>query len=203
MRRLEERAGESGAPMASGASACTSTHARRWPSGEVSACPTVRSGSSVPKSASRATRVSSDCRHPHPAAEQALLHAAEDLVAEQRTAAEEAVKVDLALRAVAEAEGHEVNGEDLEQHFAELSRRFGVDAEEIRVNFERAGQMLAVRSDVKKAKALDWLLKQVEIVDEDGNVIDRASLELSADADDADTDAAEHDNPGAPGEDAE
>lgn len=128
---------------------------------------------------------------------------AEDLVAEQRTASEEAVKVDLALRAVAEAEGHEVNGEDLEQHFVELSRRFGVDAEEIRVNFERAGQMLAVRSDVKKAKALDWLLKQVEIVDEDGNVVDRASLELSADADDADTDAAEHDNPGAPGEDAE
>ncbi len=124
----------------------------------------------------------------------------EDLVAEQRSASEEAVKVDLALRAVAEAESHEVNGEDLEQHFAELSRRFGVDADEIRANFERGGQMLAVRSEVRKGKALEWLLKQVEIVDEDGNVIDRASLELSADAG---TDAAENDNPAEPGEDAE
>jgi len=123
---------------------------------------------------------------------------AEDLVAEQRVASEEAVKIDLALRAVAEAESLDAGDDEITEHFAELARRFGADADEIRGNFERAGQMLTVRSDVKKGKALDWLLKQVGIVDEDGNPIDRASLELNADSDDT-----ENDNPAAPGEDAE
>ncbi|MGD9754892.1 MAG: trigger factor, partial [Acidimicrobiia bacterium] len=104
---------------------------------------------------------------------------AEDLVAEYRSASEQAVKVDLALRAVAEREGFEVVEEDLEKHFAELSRRFGAEAEEIRQNFERAGQMLAVRSDIKKTKALEWLLERVSLVDEDGNPIDLSSLYLS------------------------
>lgn len=123
---------------------------------------------------------------------------AEDLVAEYRSASEQAVKVDLALRAVAEREGFEVVEEDLEKHFAELSRRFGAEAEEIRQNFERAGQMLAVRSDIKKTKALEWLLERVSLVDEDGNPIDRASLDLSNDSDDT-----ENDDPAEPGEDAQ
>lgn len=127
---------------------------------------------------------------------------AEDLVAEYRTASEQAVKVDLALRAVAESEGFVVSDEDLDKHLAELARRFGGEVEEIRTNFERAGQMLAVRSDIKKGKALEWLLERVELVDEDGNPVDRASLELSADSsDDANTDDTENDNPDEPGED--
>jgi hypothetical protein len=32
---------------------------------------------------------------------------------------------------------------------------------------------------VRKRKALDWLLERVEIVDEDGQAIDRADLEVS------------------------
>jgi trigger factor len=128
---------------------------------------------------------------------------AEDLVAEQRTASEQAVKVDLALRAVADGEGFEVVEEDLENHFAELARRFGAETDEIRENFERAGQMLAVRSEIKKGKALEWLLERVEIVDEDGNAIDRSSLELPAENDDATAGATENDNPDEPGKDAE
>ena len=84
-------------------------------------------------------------------------------------AAEQAIKVDLALRAVAEAEGLEANDEDLDKHFAELARQYGMAAEEIRHNFEHAGQMLAVRSEIRKGKALDWVLERVAIVDEDGN----------------------------------
>ena len=45
--------------------------------------------------------------------------------------------------------------------------------------------MPAVRSDVKKRKAFEWLVEQVEIVDEDGNTIDRASLELPDEADES------------------
>ena len=37
--------------------------------------------------------------------------------------------------------------------------------------------MPAVRSDVKKAKALEWLVEHVEVVDEEGHPIDRADLQ--------------------------
>ena len=58
--------------------------------------------------------------------------------------------------------------------------------------------MLAIRSEIKKGKALEWLLASVEIRDEDGNVIERSSLELpAADEDD------ETENPAGPGEDAQ
>lgn len=105
----------------------------------------------------------------------------DDLVAEYRAASEQAVKVDLALRAVAEQEGFEVGDDDLERHLAELARRFGGEPTQIRENFERAGQMLAVRSDIKKSKALEWLLERVDLVDEAGNPVDRAVLELPED----------------------
>ena len=59
--------------------------------------------------------------------------------------------------------------EDLDKHFAELARQYGVAADEIRHNFEHAGQMLAVRSEIRKGKALDWVLERVSVVDEDGN----------------------------------
>ncbi len=143
----------------------------------------------------------------------------DDLVLEHRSASEHAVKVDLALRAVAESEGFEISAEDLDNHFAELARRFGGEADELRHNFVHAGQMPAVRSDIKKAKALDWLLKRVAILDEDGNPVDRAALELSQDdpsraplapggPEDATTvkteteTVNETDQPGEPGEDA-
>ncbi len=46
----------------------------------------------------------------------------------------------------------------------------------MRTQLERNDQMSAVRSDLDKRKALDWLLEHVEIVDPDGNPIDRADL---------------------------
>jgi trigger factor len=108
----------------------------------------------------------------------------EEFTAELRGTADTAVRVDLALRAVADAEGIECTDDDLE---AELSRvAEGVDetVERVRAQFERGGQISAVRSDVRKQKALDWLLERVEIVDEDGQPIDRADLEIAPDADD-------------------
>jgi trigger factor len=102
----------------------------------------------------------------------------EQLVEQHRQPSNEAIKVDLALRAVGETEGLEVTDEDLDNHFAQLARQYGMDAGEIRENFERAGQVPAVRSEILKGKALDWVLERVSVVDEDGNVVDRAALEL-------------------------
>lgn len=108
----------------------------------------------------------------------------DEVIAELRETATTAVRVDLALRAVAEAEGIECTDEDLEQEFAQVAERLNIKAKEVRRQFERAEQVPAVRSDVKKRKAFDWLLGRVEIVDEDGTTIDRADLELPDTSDD-------------------
>lgn len=112
----------------------------------------------------------------------------EDFTAELREAAVTSAKVDLALRAVAEAEQIECTDDDLEAELAEVAERVGESIARVRAEFERGGNLSAVRSDVRKRKALDWLLERVEIVDEDGHPIDRAELEVSTETDEHDTD---------------
>ena len=106
----------------------------------------------------------------------------EDLTAELREGAETSAKVDLALRAVADAESLECTDEDLDDELAGVAERVGEPVARVRAEFERGGNLSAVRSDVRKRKALDWLLERVEIVDEDGQAIDRADLEVSPDS---------------------
>jgi trigger factor len=101
----------------------------------------------------------------------------QQLVADLRAAAVPAVKADLALRAVAEAEGLEPDDEEIDDYLGKVAPRYGVDAAQLRAQLERADQMLAVRSDLRKSKALDWLVEHAEVVDEAGQPIDRALLE--------------------------
>ncbi|HET9612151.1 MAG TPA: trigger factor [Acidimicrobiales bacterium] len=103
----------------------------------------------------------------------------EQLTAELREAAETSAKVDLALRAVADAEQLECTDDDLDAELSQVAERVGESVAKVRAEFERGGNLAAVRSDVRKRKALDWLLERVEIVDEDGHAIDRADLEVS------------------------
>jgi trigger factor len=112
----------------------------------------------------------------------------EDLTAELREAAATSAKVDLALRAVAGAEQIECTDEDLDAELSDVAERVGEPVARVRAEFERGGNLAAVRSDVRTRKALDWLLERVEIVDEDGHAIDRADLEVSPDSDEHDTD---------------
>ncbi|HET9692539.1 MAG TPA: trigger factor [Acidimicrobiales bacterium] len=104
-----------------------------------------------------------------------------DVVAEWRGAAVPAVKADLALRAVADAEGIEVTDADVDAEIERLAAGYQVPAEQIRLQLERGEQMPAVRSDLKKSKALEWLIAHVEIVDAEGRPVDRAALEIDVD----------------------
>lgn len=110
----------------------------------------------------------------------------EELLAEARQAAETAARVDLALRAVADAEGIEVEPDELAAEYEQLAERLEVPVAQVREQLERGGQVPALRSDLKKRKALEWVVDRVEIVDDDGEVIDRAELELPSADDDAD-----------------
>lgn len=100
----------------------------------------------------------------------------QQLVDDLRATAAGAVKADLALRALAEAEQLDVTEEDLDLEIAQLADRMQQPAEVLRAQLEAADQMSAVRSDIRKAKALGWLMEHVEIVDEAGNLIDRDDL---------------------------
>ncbi len=100
----------------------------------------------------------------------------EQLLEELRASALEAVKADLALRAVADAEEIEVSDDELEAEVGRMAERMGQKPAQVRRALERAEQMPAVRSDLRKSKALEWLVEHVEVVDEEGHPVDRAEL---------------------------
>jgi trigger factor len=100
----------------------------------------------------------------------------QELLDEMRTGATEAVKADLALRSVAQAEGIEATDDEVDAEIARLAERMGQKPDRLRKELERADQVPAVRSDIKKGKALEWLVERVEVVDDEGQPIDRALL---------------------------
>lgn len=118
----------------------------------------------------------------------------ESFTSELRTAAEEAVKVDLALRAVVVAEGLEATDQDLEDEVAELVGQMDITIEDALEQLRSAGQLSAVRSDLAKRKALEWLVEHSEIVDEDGSPVADELLQLPVHDHDHDHDDHDHDH---------
>ncbi len=112
----------------------------------------------------------------------------EDLVAEVRVEAARSVKADLALRALADAEGLEVGDEDLASELSAMAERMEIDVAELRERLDHAGRTAAVRSEQRKAKALTWLLDHVDLVDDDGNPISRDDLRVDQGAEGEDSD---------------
>ena len=90
-----------------------------------------------------------------------------------------AIKADLALRYVAEAEGVEATDEDLEQEIVAMAQRQKVEPSKVRRALESEGRLPEVRSGIRKSKALEWLIDHTEYVDEDGRVIERSALQPS------------------------
>ena len=107
----------------------------------------------------------------------------EQLVDELREAAETSSRVDLALRAVAVAEGIDCSDEDLDAEIESVAVRVGEKPAKVRQQLERNDQIPAVRSDITKRKALEWLLDHVAIVDEHGEPVDRSLYEADHDHD--------------------
>lgn len=101
----------------------------------------------------------------------------QEMIDQLREQAATAVKADLAVRAVIEAEDITADDDEVDAEIERLAARMGQPADEIRTQLERAGQVSAVRSDVTRGKALEWLADHAEVVDPDGAPIDRSSLE--------------------------
>ena len=96
---------------------------------------------------------------------------------EYRDAAEISARVDLGLRAVAEAEGLDADPENLDIYLQALAEQAESDVSTVVEMLTGSGRMIEVRADLRKQAALDWLLERVEIIDEDGNEVDRSILE--------------------------
>jgi len=101
----------------------------------------------------------------------------DEVFEQMREPAAESVKVDLALRALAAAEGLEASDADLDGEFEQLSEGTGMPIEELRSQISTPNQLMLMKADITKRNAADWLLDHVEVVDEDGNAIDTEALE--------------------------
>ena len=100
----------------------------------------------------------------------------DQFVESMRGQSEQAVKVDLALRAVAEAESIEVDGAELDAEYGRMAMQYGQKAKEIRKAYESNDAVPELVAQIRKSKAIDWLLHHVELVDPLGAPIDRDTL---------------------------
>ena len=106
-----------------------------------------------------------------------------------REQAEVSARVDLALRAIVESEDIEVTDEELDDELMVLATQLDQPLDKIKEQLDAAGRLKAIRSDMQIRAALQWVTDRAEIVDEDGNAVDRDLLEQ----DDHDQDDADHD----------
>lgn len=115
----------------------------------------------------------------------------EDFEAGARISADRSVRLDLALRAVAAAEGLEADEDaldaELEQVVLAASRRAPSDSVEVdaaaeavrlREALAETGQLSTMRSEISKRAALEWITERVELVDPDGEAVDPDLLTL-------------------------
>ncbi|CAB4592833.1 unannotated protein [freshwater metagenome] len=110
----------------------------------------------------------------------------EQFLDDLKTTADRSARVDLALRAIALAESIEVLEEDLDIEFEAVAARVQQDSDVVRTQLTEAGHLPALKTDISKRKALDWLTESVRISDEAGNSIVFADLSV-ADDEDGDT----------------
>jgi trigger factor len=110
----------------------------------------------------------------------------EQFLDDLKTTADRSARVDLALRAIALAESIEVLEEDLDIEFEAVAERVQQDSDVVRTQLTEAGHLPALKTDISKRKALDWLTESVRISDEAGNSIVFADLAV-ADDEDGDT----------------
>ena len=111
---------------------------------------------------------------------EAVGQTAETLATEFREPAEQAVKVDLALRSVADLQGLVPDDARIDEVIAEMAGPSGQDPDELKARLAEVGQISALRADLAKQAAMEWLIDNVELVDEHGEAIDREALEFPA-----------------------
>jgi trigger factor len=105
-----------------------------------------------------------------------------------REQAEVSARVDLALRSIADSEGIDVTDEEVDVELRVLATQLDQTLETVREQLETAGRLKAIRSDMRIRAAMQWVTERAEIVDENGNAVDRDLLEHDHEHDHDDAD---------------
>ena len=82
-----------------------------------------------------------------------------------------AIKIDLALRAVAAAEELTVDDDDLDNEYQRIALQVNQKPNQVRKAYESNDLVRDLEAQIRKGKALDWLLHHVEYVDETGETL--------------------------------
>jgi trigger factor len=101
---------------------------------------------------------------------------AEQFDVEVREAAEKAVKTQLVLDSIADAESVNVNDNELTERIIYQAQRFGVSPDEYVQRAQQSGQLGAIFADVRRGKALATVVRQATVTDAAGNAVDMDEL---------------------------
>ncbi len=95
----------------------------------------------------------------------------EQFLEQMRDQSRKAVRVDLALRAVAGDQRLDADDEDVENELKNIAQRANVKVNRVRSLYEKNDALGDLRAQIRKSKALEWLVRQVTYVDTDGGAI--------------------------------
>jgi trigger factor len=104
----------------------------------------------------------------------------EPFVAELREGCTQAVRADLALRAVVAQEEITAADAEVDEEIERLAARLEEKPARVRKDLEKRGAIDAVRSDLARGKALRFLVDHAEVVDEEGDPVDLSLPEAEA-----------------------
>ena len=104
----------------------------------------------------------------------------DELVGQVRIQAVSAVKADLGLRAIAAQEDLTVSDEEVEAEIARLAEGSKVKPARLRKEIERGRGLEAVRSELSRGKALQFLVDHAVVFDEEGKPLDLSERSTEA-----------------------
>lgn len=96
----------------------------------------------------------------------------EQFDADNKEAAEKAVRTQLFLDTVAEQENPEVSQQELTDHILFTAQSYGMDPNQFIQQLQSSGQIGQLFSDVRRGKALAAAISRTTVKDEEGNAID-------------------------------
>jgi trigger factor len=102
----------------------------------------------------------------------------QNFVDQVREGAKRSVLTDLAFRAVVAHEQLDATDEEVDATIENMAQNLGQKPERVRRDLVRGGGIQAVRSEVARGKAVNFLVEHVTVVDEEGNEV---SLDLPDD----------------------
>ena len=100
----------------------------------------------------------------------------ESFIENLRTESQKAVKVDLALRAVAVAQAITASDDDIEQEIERIAMQVGRKVNQVRKAYQENDALTELAAQIHKSQAVDWLLRNSTLVDPEGNAISADDL---------------------------